>query len=104
MGRRGRGEEGAKVPGHISTGHLAAWATPCFLPNPQGTSGEWSIPAMQTYPVDHVNGAEHVLHTRLDTEAYFQNLRGSVASSSGLLSALERPLSIHYSKKSHGCI
>lgn len=58
MGRRGRGEEGSKVPGHISMDYLGAWATPSFLPNPQGTSEEWSIPAMQAYRVNHVKGAK----------------------------------------------
>lgn len=37
---RGGGEEGKKALGsHISTDHLGAWTCPCFLPNPQGTSG-----------------------------------------------------------------
>lgn len=46
LGKRGRGKEGSKVPGHISTDHLRVWTSPCFLPNPQGTSGEWCVPAM----------------------------------------------------------
>lgn len=40
----------------------------------------------------------------LDTEAHLQSTRDSVVSSSGLLSALEKLLAIHYSKKSHGCV
>lgn len=61
-----------------------------------GKSGEKG----QKNPAQCTQEQAYLLHR----EVHFQKTRDSVVSSSGPLSALDRLLSIYYSKKAHSCV
>lgn len=65
-----------------------------------GKSGEKGQKKKKKNPAQCTQEQAYLLHR----EAHFQKTRDSVVSNSGPLSALDRLLSIYYSKKAHSCV